>query len=73
LIIESSINSIIKSCGKCGQEIKTTIAAQKIMDKNIWFLFRDDGSELTIKIKNGLLKCSQDLTKQEINFFKDKI
>jgi hypothetical protein len=73
LIIESSINSIIKSCGKCGQEIKTTIAAQKIMDKNVWFLFRDDGTELTIKIKNGLLKCNQDLTKEEINFFKDKI
>ena len=39
------------------------------MDKNVWFLFRDDGSELTIKIKNGLLKCNQDLTKEEINFF----
>ena len=73
MIIESSINSVIKSCGKCGQEIKTTIAAQKIMDKNVWFLFRDDGSELTIKIKNGLLKCNQDLNKEEINFFKDKI
>ena len=43
------------------------------MDKNVWFLFRDDGSELTIKIKNGLLKCSQDLTKDEIKFFKNKI
>ena len=43
------------------------------MDKNVWFLFRDDGTELTIKIKHGLLKCNQDLTKEEINFFKDKI
>jgi len=73
LIIESSINSIIKSCGKCGQEIKTTIATQKIMDKNVWFLFRDDGNEITVKIINGVLKCTTQLSNQEINFFKDKM
>ena len=73
MIIESSINSVIKSCSKCGQEIKTTVAAQKIMDKNIWFLFRDDGTEITVKIINGVLKCKQELNKDEIKFFKDKI
>lgn len=43
------------------------------MDKNIWFLFRDDGTEITVKIINGVLKCKQELNKDEIKFFKDKI
>ena len=43
------------------------------MDKNIWFLFRDDGNEITVKIINGVLKCTTQLSNQEINFFKDKI
>jgi hypothetical protein len=63
----------VKRCSKCGQEIKTTVVAQKILDKNSYFIFRDDGTEIPVLIKDGLLKCKHYLTKQEIKYFKNKL
>lgn len=39
-----------------------------IIDSNVYFIFRDDGEEIRVEIKNGLLSPSKKITPDESNY-----
>ena len=41
--------------------------------QNTYFIFRDDGVEVAVKIRDGLMNPSHELTPAEANYFRKNI
>jgi len=44
-----------------------------LMNHNIWYVFRDDKTEIKVEIKGKLILSEIELTKSEIKYFKTNV
>lgn len=54
-------------------ESKSIVIAKAKTQENTWFIFRESGQEIEVKIVEGKLQSPWNLTKEETQFIKEKL
>ena len=52
--------------------VSKVVMAQSKMDGNVWYIFREDGTEVEVSIVNNKINSSTKLSLHEINHVREK-